>query len=121
MLVRAAKAGNQMLSRGSIVVTTHAERVDSKRVIGLPNERVTFVEGTLLIDGKKLFEPYLHGLPPIIGLESAEYELGRDEYFLMGDNRAHSTDSRHYGPVLRERIEGRVICRVWPPRRWGRF
>lgn len=121
VLVRTARAGDRILSRGSIVVTAHAERADVKRIVGLPGERITFTEGMLLIDGMKLVEPYLRGLPPNVGLDFAEYELGRDEYFLMGDNRAHSTDSRHYGSVLRERLEGRAICRIWPPRRWTKL
>ena len=121
MLVRTAKSKDRKLSRGIIVVTARAERVDIKRVIGLPGERVTFMEGMLLIDGMKLVEPYLRGLPPSVGLDFAEHELGRDEYFLMGDNRAHSTDSRLYGPVRRERIEGRAIYRIWPPLMWVRL
>ena len=121
MLVRTARAGDRTLSRGSVVVTARAERVDVKRIVGLPGERITFMEGVLLIDGMKMSEPYLGGLPSVIGLDFAEYELGSDEYFLMGDNRAHSTDSRHYGPVHRQRIEGRAIFRLWPPLRWARL
>lgn len=120
-LVSAAKSEDRKLSRGSIVVTARAERVDVKRIVGLPFERITFTEGMLLINGMKMSEPYLGGLPSVIGLAFAEYVLGRGEYFLMGDNRAHSADSRHYGPVLRERIEGRAICRIWPPRRWTKL
>ena len=121
VLVNTVGAGDRALSRGSIVVTMHAARIDVKRVIGLPHERITFTEGMLLIDGMKLVEPYLGGLPPVVGLDFAEYELGRDDYFVMGDNRAHSTDSRHYGPVDRKRIEGRAIFRIWPPLRWARL
>ena len=121
VLVSTAKSEDQKLSRGSIVVTARAGRVDVKRIIGLPRERITFMEGVLLIDDVKLVEPFLRGLPPNAGLNFAEYELGSDEYFLMGDNRAHSTDSRHYGPVHRQRIEGRAICRIWPPRRWTKL
>ena len=120
-LVNTAKAEGQMLPRGSIAVTRQTGRTDVKRIVGLPNERITFTEGTLLIDGMKPVEPYLRGLPPVIGLDFAERQLGRDEYFVMGDNRAHSTDSRHYGPVERKRIEGRAIFRIWPPLRWARL
>ena len=121
MLVSSASAGNQILERGSIVLTAHAEGTDVKRIVGLPNERITFSEGLLLIDGTRLIEPYLRGLPAVIGLDFDEYELGCDDYFVMGDNRAHSTDSRHYGPVNRKRIEGKALYRIWPPRGWGRL
>ena len=119
VLVSSAKADNRMLSRGSIVVTARADRVEVKRVVGLPCERITLTEGTLLINGMKLVEPYLGGLPPVVGLCFADYQLGCDEYFVMGDNRTHSTDSRHYGPMRRSAIVGKMICRVWPPWRWG--
>ena len=119
LLVSAARSEDRMLSRGSIVVTAHAERVDVKRIVGLPGERITFTEGMLLINGMRMSEPYLRGLPAVIGLDFAEYELGHDDYFVMGDNRTHSTDSRHYGPVRRSAIVGRMTSRVWPPWRWG--
>lgn len=90
-----------------------------KRVIALPGEHVVFSEGALLIDGERLVESYLHGLPPYLGLQDCEYSLAADRYFVMGDNRTHSTDSRHGGPVVRSDIEGRTICRVWPPLHWG--
>ena len=67
-----------------------------------------------MIDGARLMEPYLRGLPPYLGLEDAEFSLAKDEYFVMGDNRPHSTDSRHCGPVTRSSIEGRTVWRVWP-------
>ena len=111
----------QPLMRGEIVVTDADKQPHIKRVIGLPGERIAFNEGSLYIDGETLEETYLHGLPPYLGLGDSEFELGSDHYFLMGDNRSRSTDSRHYGPVHRARIEGRVVCHVWPPRRWGRL
>ena len=45
-------------------------------------------------------------------------EVGEDEYYVLGDNRAHSTDSRGYGPVLRSEIVGVVRARLWPLVRW---
>lgn len=121
VLVRSHDATRRPLMRGCIVVAKTADRIQIKRVVGLPGERVTFTEGTLLIDGQKLAEPYLRGLPPYLGLDYLEYQLERDEYFLMGDNRAHSADSRHYGPVRRSWIDGRAIVRVLPLPRWGRL
>ena len=120
VLVRACGASARQPRRGHIVVVTMAEGSRLKRVVGLPGERLIFAEGTLLIDGDRLPEPYLQGLPPYPGLENSEYSLGVDTYFVMGDNRARSTDSRHFGPVTRSTIEGTVVCRVWPPLRWGK-
>lgn len=119
VLVRACQHLARTPQRGDIVVVALAEGRHVKRIVGLPGEHVVFTEGMLLIDGDRLMEPYLRGLPPYLGLEDAEFSLARGEYFVMGDNRSHSTDSRHCGPVTHASIEGRTVCRVWPPRRWG--
>ena len=109
--------------RGDVVVALleDCERSILKRVIGLPGDQVAFSEGMLLINGQKLEEPYLRGLPPYLGLGNSCFTTGPDEYFLMGDNRAHSADSRHYGPLSRSRIAARAIWRVWPPSKWGKL
>ena len=106
-------------ARGDIVVVAVSGKSRLKRVVGLPGERVTFTDGMLLVNGDKLTEPYLRGLPPYLGLEHSEFVLDGEEYFVMGDNRAHSTDSRDYGPLRRAQIEGRAVCRIWPPIRRG--
>ena len=101
------------------MAVTMSEESHLKRVVGLPGERLVFTEGMLLVDGDRLREPYLRGLPPYLGLESSEFSLAAQQYFVMGDNRAHSTDSRHFGPVAPSTKEGTVAFRVWPPRRRG--
>ena len=111
-------------ARGDLVVLRSAddgERRYVKRVIGLPGEEVTLPEGLLLVNGKRLREPYLRGLPASPGLGESRWSLGREEYFVMGDNRAHSTDSRSFGPVALGQIEGRARLRVWPLSRLGRL
>lgn len=115
-----AKAGP---GRGDVVVVGEAppgERRDIKRVVGLPGEAVRFYEGVLYVGGAPLAEPYLGGLPAVLGLKEVAWTLGAGEYFLLGDNRAHSTDSRAYGPVERSRVIGRAWWRYWPPGRAGR-
>ena len=82
---------------------------------------MAFSDGTLYIDGEAHAEPYLGGLSPHLGLDALEFALGTDEYFVLGDSRAHSTDSRHYGPIKCQQIEGRAVCRIWPPLRWGKL
>ena len=94
-------------------------REELKRIVGLAGEEMRFEDGLLYIDGAVLDEPYLGGLPSTLGLEGKRWKMGPDEYFLMGDNRAHSTDSREYGPVKADMLVGKVWLRYWPPRRWG--
>ena len=90
-----------------------------KRVVGLPGEEVRLSEGMLFIDGVHLDEPYLGGLPASPGLDERAWRLAENRYFVMGDNRAHSTDSREFGPVGPEHIGGKAWFRWWPPGRWG--
>ena len=119
LLARRFHHRKQKPARGDIVVVAISGGSRLKRIVGLPDERITFTDGMLLVNGDKLAEPYLRGLPPYLGLERTEFVLGCEEYFVLGDNRAHSTDSRDYGPVRRAQIEGRAVCRIWPPCRWG--
>ena len=120
LLVRECMGSKRRLARGDIIVLAEAGGSQLKRIVALPREQVAFADGMFLIDGKRLEEPYLQGLPPYLGLGESRFELGIDEYFVMGDNRVHSTDSRHYGAVHRSQIYGRVVCRVWPLFRFGK-
>lgn len=107
-------------TRGELVIVRDPRdlaRLYLKRVVGLPGEEVRLFEGMLYINGSYLPEPYLGGLPAYLGLEENVWKLGEGEYFVMGDDRAHSTDSRHFGPVRRELIVGRAWLRLWPPER----
>ena len=115
-------ADDKRAVRGDTLVFTDANSPSGysfKRVVGLPGEELALSEGMLFIDGERLVEHYLRGLPAYAGLEEASWRLGADEFFVMGDNRAHSTDSRAYGPVQRNRLAGRARLRVWPVNRWG--
>jgi signal peptidase I len=123
VLVKGYGRGKARPARGDVVVVREASpngRRSIKRVVGLPGEAVRFQEGTLYVDGEPLAEPYLGGLPAVIGLDEAEWTVGREAYFVLGDNRAHSTDSRMYGPVERGWIVGKAWWRYWPLRRAGR-
>ena len=66
-----------------------------------------------------LSEPYLGGLPSSVGLGESTWDLPAGEYLVLGDNRAHSTDSREFGPIGAERIAGRAWLRYWPLTAWG--
>ncbi len=76
-----------------------------KRLIGLPGETVEVHNGKVYINGKGLDEPYVK-IPG--GRDFAQATLGSDEYFVLGDNRPNSVDSRHYGPISGAGILGRV-------------
>jgi signal peptidase I len=82
-----------------------------KRVIALPGETVEVRRGVVYVNGVPLPEPFPHDL----GFASAPpTTLGPLSYFVMGDNRDNSNDSRAFGPVRRETIVGRVWLRYWP-------
>jgi signal peptidase I len=80
-----------------------------KRVIGLPGEVISFSEDDFVyIDGNKLSEPYLpESVIPAYELKT--YTIGSDEFFVMGDNRNNSADSRVFGPISINKIFGKVI------------
>ena len=89
-----------------------------KRIIGLPGESVQIKDGEVYINGKLLGEKY--GLEKIdVGNEGIAKDaivLGKDEYFVLGDNRNHSSDSRDssVGILKKEELIGRAFIRIWP-------
>ncbi len=89
-----------------------------KRVMGMPGERIQVIDGQIYINGEILQEDY--GTEAIndfrAGIAKEEILLEKDEYFLIGDNRNNSTDSRDetIGPVKRDTIIGRAWVRIWP-------
>lgn len=135
--------------RGEIVVfsTEGMERIPVparskffvKRLVGLPGERVSIRPPFLYINDQRLTEPRVfqiianreHGyggflLPdcvgsfkPLLCTESDSVQLGKDEYFVLGDNQAKSLDSRFWGPVPRSNIVGRATTIYWPLDRAG--
>ena len=110
--------------RGDLVVVRDpraVERLYIKRVVGLPGEEVKLWQGLLLVDGERLSEPYLEGLPASPGMTESRWNLDQGRYFVMGDNRSRSTGSREFGPVGLGQIEGRAWFRFWPLGRWGRL
>jgi signal peptidase I len=89
-----------------------------KRIIGLPGEIVQERRGSVFIDDRPLDEPYLEPERRGNGTSTA-LQLAPDEYFMMGDNRASSCDSREWGAVPRGNLIGPVFAVYWPPNRIG--
>lgn len=90
-----------------------------KRVVGLPGESLR-VGGGVQVNGLLLEEPWAHGETPTEQHRGINrLEAGR--YFLLGDNRGASTDSRDFGPIPAEDVVGTAVLRYWPPRRFGRL
>jgi signal peptidase I len=101
-----------------------------KRIIGLPGDEVSLADGSVYINGKLLDEPYVrvvdgqkeptqpfsNGLPWSL---QSPFKVPAGSYFVMGDNRTDSGDSREFGPVKRGQFVGRAFAKYWPPGRIG--
>lgn len=90
-----------------------------KRVIGLPGERIELMGGQVYINGKMLAENYLKETPE--AQDGLATLLAPGEYYVLGDNRNHSDDSRFNGPVKDEQIRGRAVSIFYPLGRAGRL
>ena len=91
-----------------------------KRVVGLPGDRLKVLEGSVYINGKRQDEPFARLDPqcPTCNLPR-EITIPKDHYYMMGDNRGESADSRVWGPVPQDWIIGKAFATYWPPGRIG--
>lgn len=105
-------------TRGDVVVFRAPEDMTQnyiKRVVGLPGETVTIKGNQLFINGEQLTEAYLdEALEKLNGNFTLETSLEDGEYFVLGDNRDHSSDSRRWGALPRENILGKAVLVVFP-------
>lgn len=92
-----------------------------KRIIGLPGETVQVIDGYVYINGEVLDENYGLEVMDDPGIAAEPITLGEDEYFVLGDNRNHSSDSRDpsVGVLHRDDIMGRAWIRIWPFDKFG--
>ena len=111
--------------RGEIVVFDVPWQSDPliKRVVGLPGDSIELRRGKLFVNGKPQKEPYVVNKPCVPSQPRTCFygpvTVPSGDFFAMGDNRAHSVDSRFIGPVPEKNIEGEAILRFWPPDRIG--
>ncbi|MDD5291306.1 MAG: signal peptidase I [Patescibacteria group bacterium] len=109
--------------RGDIIVFRYPKNPQEffiKRIIGLPGEKIQIKDGQVRIlnngnpDSFILKEPYLASGTKTYSLTEDVVSLGEEEYFVLGDNRNSSKDSRSFGPVNRSFVTGKVVLRGWP-------
>ena len=108
---------NVSYKAGDIVLIQSEEGKEYvKRIVGLPGQTMEIDEksGRLMVDGEALVEPYAYGGTYGKGEVTYPLTLKENEYFVLGDHRENSRDSRNYGPVLREQLDGKV----WLLFRW---
>ena len=100
-------------TRGEVIVfhpPIAGARYFIKRVVGIPGETVEVKGGKVLVNGEVLPEPYLEQVTALDG----SWNLDKNEYFVMGDNRGSSSDSRVWGKLPEQNIVGRALFRLWP-------
>ncbi|MCM1244213.1 MAG: signal peptidase I [Roseburia sp.] len=113
-------------SRYDIVVFyPQGEDVDEyyvKRIYGLPGETIQIVGNDILINGEKIEDSYAKNPMDDSGIAAEPLKLADDEYFVLGDNREVSLDSRDpdVGPVKKKNLAGHVVLRIWPLSKFGK-
>lgn len=111
--------------RGDVIVF-HPPNIPSlnyiKRVIAVPGDKIEIVNGEIKVNGSKLDEPYIPAEKTLVRNSEAanlKQTMGEDQYFVLGDNREHSSDSREWGGVPMANIIGRAWLVVFPPKNFG--
>lgn len=99
--------------RGDIVVfpfPLNPDRRFIKRIIGLPGDTIKVQNGQVFVNGALLEEPYISDRPAY----NSQWVVSRDEVFVLGDNRNHSSDSQNWGAVPMDSVIGKAVLVYWP-------
>jgi len=108
----------QSPQRGDVIVFHYPQDTSIdfiKRIIGLPGDTILTNGTSVIVDGQTLHEPYI-SLP--FNFENNTWKLGPDQFFVMGDNRDNSLDSRSWGLLDRRYIIGKAVAVYWPVNDW---
>jgi signal peptidase I len=115
-----AYRGGALPRRGDLVVfrAPRSGEIMLKRVVALGGDTVGIEDGALVVNGARRAEPYADP-DAIDSVYFGPVNVAPGSVFVLGDNRADSTDSRSFGPVPTTKLIGHARARVWPPSRWG--
>ena len=110
--------------RGEVIIFKPPEELRAqypfiKRVIALPGETVEIKDGKVFINNIPIDEPYVFPEPPRRNKDFGPEKLLEGQYFVLGDNRNNSNDSRSWGTASRDDIIGKAWLIYWPPSKWG--
>ncbi len=94
-----------------------------KRIVGMPGDRLKVIDNRVYIDGKRQDETFINKGTPCAELCNMpkEITIPKGHYFMMGDNRGASADSREWGPIPKKWMIGNAFVTYWPPKRIGRL
>jgi len=90
-----------------------------KRVVAVGGQTIDIRDNAFWVNGKRMVEPYTHGLPTTLGTVTMPLTLPPDTVWVMGDNRTNSADSRFIGPQPVSGVHGKAFVVYWPPSRMG--
>lgn len=112
--------------KGDVIVLKNPRNEEQdfiKRIVAVPGDTIKVAGSDVIVNGERLSENYLvdgtSTRPGNFLPEGNELKAGPNQYFVFGDNRDHSSDSREWGSVTKEEIVGRVFFRYWPPISFG--
>ena len=124
LLVHTHNHHSSVVTKGDVVIFRDPKGTQKeflKRIVGLPKDQVDLSDGILRINREYIYTKYLGERTLSRKPPNHRWRLHENEFFMLGDLRTFSTDSRTLGPISTKLLVGTVWCRIWPPRRWQIF